>query len=73
MKMDRYACNGYLYVTADEHDHQTLRVRITHHRWHHPYIDISIPKEVGTIIQEMKDLPAAKVCLLDFQVDFYRC
>jgi hypothetical protein len=62
MKMDRYACNGHLYVTADKHVCQTLRVRITHHRWHHPYTDISISEEVETIIQEMKDLPAAKVC-----------
>jgi len=71
MKMDRYECNGHLYITADKHDHQMLHVRITHHRWHHPYTDISIPNEVETIIQELKDLPAAKVCQLGFRWHSY--
>lgn len=62
MKMDRYACNGHLYVTADENDHEMLHVRVTHHRWHQPYTNISISEDVEIIIQEMKGLPAAKVC-----------
>jgi hypothetical protein len=61
MRMDRFACNGYLHVTADERDTGTVRVTITHHLPHLPYCDISIPKSIEDEIEQLKDLPASKV------------
>jgi len=61
MNMDRYNCEGWLRVTMTDDDGDVAGVRISHHRSHCPYLDISIPKEVDKIIEEMKDYPAAKV------------
>lgn len=59
--MERFACNGWLYVTTDERDLATVNIRITHHQCHTPYIDISIPDDVLELIEHLKDLSAAKV------------
>jgi hypothetical protein len=61
MTMDRFACNGWLYVTVDEDQPRIARVRVTHHRCHQAYTDISISKDVDATIQRLKDLPAAQV------------
>ena len=59
MTMNWYNCEGRVTMAYDNGD--VAGVRISHHRSHHPYLDISIPKEVDSIIEEMKDYPAAKV------------
>lgn len=63
MKMDRFNCNGWLRITVNEDDTSIARVRLTHHRCHQPYTDISVPKGIKDIIIEMKDSSAAKVSL----------
>jgi hypothetical protein len=59
--MDRFACNGWLYITTDDHNLGTVMIRITHHQSHVPYVDISIPDDVADLVQQMKDNSAAKV------------
>ena len=60
--MERYNCSGWLHITVDEDNRGVVGLRITHHQSHHPYTDISIPEDVKSIVEEMKNLPAAKVC-----------
>lgn len=62
MTMDRYPCYGWLHISLDEEDLSSATIRITHHRPHHPYTDISITPEVEEIVDKFKSLPAAKVC-----------
>ncbi|KAJ7461706.1 hypothetical protein B0H11DRAFT_1735762 [Mycena galericulata] len=42
MKMDRFPCDGYLYVTVDPNNPATIRLRVQHHRVHCHYVDISL-------------------------------
>lgn len=73
MTMDRYNCNGWLFITLNDTDLTTANIRITHHRSHHPYTDISISPDIGKIVERLKDLPAAKVCVKHacFAVDVF--
>jgi hypothetical protein len=50
LTMDRFTCNGWLYVTTDERDLTTINIRITHHLCHTPYVDISIPDNVAELV-----------------------
>lgn len=61
MTMDRFECNGYLRVTMTDRDTSLAGVAITHHRSHCPYVDISVPDKVNSVIQEMINMPASKV------------
>ena len=61
MTMDCFKCNGYLHVTLDDDDELITIIQITHHQYHNPYINISIPEEVAEVVKNMKDLPVAKV------------
>ncbi|KAJ6525808.1 hypothetical protein DFH09DRAFT_936512, partial [Mycena vulgaris] len=38
MKMDRFNCDGWLHITADDTDTNIVTVRMTHHRCHTPYL-----------------------------------
>ncbi|KAJ6595047.1 hypothetical protein DFH09DRAFT_906413, partial [Mycena vulgaris] len=61
MKMDRFNCDGWLHITADDTDTNIVTVRMTHHRCHTPYLDISIPQAVKDTVESLKHLTAAKV------------
>ncbi|KAJ7927678.1 hypothetical protein B0H13DRAFT_1537461, partial [Mycena leptocephala] len=61
MKMDRFPCDGWLNITVNEEDLQLAAIRMTHHRCHTPYVDISIPKKVKETVESMKNLPASKI------------
>ncbi|KAJ7716732.1 hypothetical protein DFH07DRAFT_700087, partial [Mycena maculata] len=58
--MDRFPCQGYLRITVREDD-DTIGMRLTHHRAHCPYVDISIPKEIKQLIESMKNSPASAI------------
>ncbi|KIJ91169.1 hypothetical protein K443DRAFT_48283, partial [Laccaria amethystina LaAM-08-1] len=64
MTMDWFPCEGWLIVTVDEANRDVASIRITHHRCHVPYTDISISEDVAQLIEEMKNLPASKVFTL---------
>ncbi|KAJ7800075.1 hypothetical protein B0H14DRAFT_2245354, partial [Mycena olivaceomarginata] len=61
MKMDRFECDGWLHITVNDNNLQLATVRMTHHRCHTPYVDISIPQEVKQMVESMKHLPASKI------------
>ncbi|KAJ7726309.1 hypothetical protein DFH07DRAFT_758176 [Mycena maculata] len=60
IKMDRFPCNGYLRITVVEGE-VTLGIRLTHHRAHCQYVDISIDDETKKLIDAMKDSPASAI------------
>jgi len=59
--MDRFECDGYLHVTLTDNDLSIAGIKITHHRSHCAYIDISMTDKVESIIKGMINLPASKV------------
>lgn len=72
--MDRFECNGYLHVTLDDNDLSIAGIKITHHRSHCAYIDISMTDKVESIIKEMINVPASKVshtCIINWH--YCRC
>jgi hypothetical protein len=64
MTMDRYKCNGWLFVMLDSNDLMTVGVHITHYQCHPPYTDISISDDVTKDIEQLKDLTAGKVSII---------
>ncbi|KAJ7683354.1 hypothetical protein B0H17DRAFT_834078, partial [Mycena rosella] len=74
MKMDRFACDGWLHITVDDAEISVVTVRMTHHRCHTPYLDISISNEIKETVENLKHLTAAKVgprlCLIYIVVNF---
>jgi len=64
MKMDHFECNRWLRIMVDDDNTSLARVRLTHHRCHQPYTDISVPKDIKDIVMEMKDSSAAKASLV---------
>ncbi|KAJ7440654.1 hypothetical protein B0H11DRAFT_1750566 [Mycena galericulata] len=58
--MDRFPCNGYLRITVVDGD-ETVRLRLTHHRAHSQYINISMDEEIKQVIEEMKNSTASAV------------
>ncbi|KAJ7759006.1 hypothetical protein DFH07DRAFT_713342, partial [Mycena maculata] len=62
IKMDRFPCNGYLRITVVEGE-VTLGIRLTHHRAHCQYVDISIDNDTKKLIEAMKDSPASAVLI----------
>lgn len=70
MTMDRYNCYGWLHVSVNDDDLSSATIRITHHRPHHPYTDISVTPEVEDIVNKLKNLTAAKVCVLTHLLGF---
>ena len=64
MKMDRFKCDGWLNITVNEKDPQTIAIRMTHYRHHIPYVDISIPNNIKKSVEDMKNLPASKMGLI---------
>ncbi|KAJ7458659.1 hypothetical protein B0H11DRAFT_1681968, partial [Mycena galericulata] len=60
IKMDRFPCNGYLRITVVDGD-ETVRLRLTHHRAHSQYINISMDEEIKQVIEEMKNSTASAV------------
>ncbi|KAJ7245269.1 hypothetical protein C8J57DRAFT_1082436, partial [Mycena rebaudengoi] len=71
MKMDRFACDGWLHITVNDEDLELVTVRMTHYRCHTPYVDISIPKEVKETVESMKNLPASKVIFLTALISLF--
>jgi hypothetical protein len=61
MTMDRYKCGGWLILTINENELASVGIRLTHHRQHPPYTDISILEDIVKEIERLKDLTAAKV------------
>ncbi|KAF8882475.1 hypothetical protein CPB85DRAFT_1202257, partial [Mucidula mucida] len=61
MKMDRFACNGWLRVAFTNDDATIARIRITHHHVHEPYTDINLGIKEKSLIQELKHLAPSKV------------
>ncbi|KAJ7200340.1 hypothetical protein GGX14DRAFT_372334, partial [Mycena pura] len=61
MKMDRFACNGYLHVTVNPDIPETIRLRVQHHRAHCHYVDISLPDDIKNLVEKMKDQPASNI------------
>ncbi|KAJ7698358.1 hypothetical protein B0H17DRAFT_1006819 [Mycena rosella] len=61
MKMDRFACDGWLHITVDDAEISVVTVRMTHHRCHTPYLDISISNEIKETVENLKHLTAAKI------------
>ncbi|KAJ7104671.1 hypothetical protein C8R44DRAFT_551058, partial [Mycena epipterygia] len=61
MKMDRFACDGWLHITINDDDLHLATVRMTHYRCHTPYLDISISQDVKKTVESMKNLSASKV------------
>ncbi|KAJ7482135.1 hypothetical protein B0H11DRAFT_2157722 [Mycena galericulata] len=58
--MDRFPCNGYLRITVVDGD-ETVGLRLTHHRAHAQYINISMDEEIKQVIEEMKNSTASAV------------
>ncbi len=63
MKMDRFACSGWLRVTFNSNDVSIARVRITHHHVHTPYVNIGLGEKEKNLIQELRHLAPSKVCI----------
>ncbi|KDR82282.1 hypothetical protein GALMADRAFT_115207, partial [Galerina marginata CBS 339.88] len=61
MTMDRFDCNGWLRITMTDGYPNLAGIKITHHRTHCQYVDISLTDKVSAIIQAMVDMPASKV------------
>ncbi|KAJ7247185.1 hypothetical protein B0H12DRAFT_965864, partial [Mycena haematopus] len=61
MKMDRFPCNGWLHVTADSANQDSIRLRVRHHRVHCHYVDISLSEEITKLVEEMKNQPASNI------------
>ncbi|KIM44632.1 hypothetical protein M413DRAFT_46879, partial [Hebeloma cylindrosporum] len=60
MTMDRFECNGRLRITMTDGNPKLARIKITHHRPHCQYVDISLTDKVDNIIKTMIDMPASK-------------
>ncbi|KDR77335.1 hypothetical protein GALMADRAFT_66460 [Galerina marginata CBS 339.88] len=58
--MDRFECNGRLRITMVDGSPDLAGVKITHHRPHSQYVDISLTDKVDAIIQSMINMPASK-------------
>ncbi|KAF8870217.1 hypothetical protein CPB85DRAFT_1194760, partial [Mucidula mucida] len=50
MKMDRFACNGWLRVTFANDDASTARIQLMHHHAHTPYVDINLGQKQKDLI-----------------------
>ncbi len=63
MKMDRFACSGWLCVTFNNNNASIVHVRITHHHAHTPYVNIRLGEKEKNLIQELRHLAPSKVCI----------
>jgi hypothetical protein len=61
MKMERFACHGWLRVSVSEND-PAIKVHFIHRLGHTKYIDIALSDDVVKMVERLKGLPAAKVC-----------
>lgn len=66
--MDRFACEGWLYVTLLDDSPEIALVSIKH-KSHVPYTDISIPPEVKVWLEQNKEKTASAVCLVSLAHD----
>ncbi|KAG6848311.1 hypothetical protein H0H93_001313, partial [Arthromyces matolae] len=64
MYMDRFPCNGYFRVTMTDERPNEARVRLTHHRTHCPYVDITVDTETVNLVKSMKNMTPSKVCIV---------
>ena len=53
--MDRFACDGWLFITIVHNNNTRIRVRMTHSEAHVHYTDIAISEKIQNIIIEMKN------------------
>ncbi|KAF8869545.1 hypothetical protein CPB85DRAFT_1168727, partial [Mucidula mucida] len=61
MKMDHFACNGWLRVTFANDDASTARIRLMHHHAHTPYVDINLGQKQKDLIRDLKHLAPSKI------------
>lgn len=54
-RMDRFACDGWLFITIVHNNNTRIRVRMTHSEAHVHYTDIAISEKIQNIIIEMKN------------------
>ncbi|KLO04446.1 hypothetical protein SCHPADRAFT_884303 [Schizopora paradoxa] len=59
--MDRFDCNGSLFITVSNNMKERIRIRMEHHLNHTEYCDISIDAKTKVLIEEMKDQTASTI------------
>jgi transcriptional accessory protein Tex/SPT6 len=61
LKMDRFACGGYLKITIDDDDLEMARFQFTHEMAHCHYVNINMDTRTKVMIEELKNWTPSQV------------